>query len=260
MEKREKLILFFSLSLIACAGMLYLLLPAIVNKIKPSNPNYIGLSIQTKGDVKIRFSNSIIWRKLDKEDKIFANSYIFTGPDSTSRFAFLDRSVIELEPNSMVSLDFQALARDGKVSTTEQGFPQIKIGVVGGKVDLKLRPDSQVKSVKMDNTSIEVGGGKSILLEVSSSDVEEVSVMDGDVMLTARGQSQQVSSGEKAINDPKDANIKRQEIHPEVLAEMRRLSDQSNKLWMEEEKKKREFFYLMKSWYNSLFNSDETAD
>lgn len=255
MEKREKLVLILSFTLITLAAGFYVLMPKILNSFKPHNPNFIGLSTHTTGDVKIRFGDSITWRKLEKKEKIFANSYLFTGPNSSSTFAFLDKSTIKLDANSLVSLDFQVQGQDGTVPLTAEGMPTLKIGLVEGKADVRLRPNSQVKSIHMDQSVVNIGNDAAIIQLEGGKD-NKIAVMDGQVNVTSKGQTHEVKAGEKAVSNADEEELKKEEVPDELMEEMKKLALENDRLMFEEEKKKREFFYLIKQMFAVMLGEE----
>lgn len=249
MEKREKLVLFFSLSVMSLAAIIFLALPRILDSFKPHNPNFIGLSTHSQGDVKIKFGDSLTWRKLDKKGKIYSRSYLFTGPNSTSSLAFLDKSTIKLDPNSLVSLNFDIVPGEEDVTLTEEGLPALKIGVLEGKVGLQLKPNSQVKKIEMEQSVLKLGNeATSLLLE--SGDGDKVAVLAGGVTMRSRGETYQLKTGEKL--GVQGDEVKKEEVPDELLQEMKRIAMENDRQAFEEEKRKRQLSYLLSQWYNYL--------
>ncbi|HXH76827.1 MAG TPA: hypothetical protein VNJ08_17795 [Bacteriovoracaceae bacterium] len=255
MEKREKLILFFSMLIIVVAAIVFLSLPRVLNSLRPHNPNYIGLATQIEGDVKVRFGNSLSWRKLEKRERIYSHSFLFTGPNSTSSFAFLDKSTIKLDANSLVSLNFDVENSDGTVDKTPAGLPVLRIGVLEGKVDMKLLKGSQVRRIDMDQSYMNVSHTPAMFM-LENSEGDNVSVLDGGLTLKSKGETYDVPAGSKL--EVKGDMAKKEMVPQKMLDEMLRIALENDKRAFEEEKKKREFLNLVRYWWNyTVHGSDE---
>jgi hypothetical protein len=192
MEKKEKIVLIFSVSLIVFAIFLYNYLPDLVLGYKPHNANFIGLTTHADGDVQVRFGDSINWKKLQKNDGIYARSYLFTGANSSGSYAFLDESTINLEQNSLVFLNFHPTA---KKSDDAQA---LSIDLLEGNVKLALPKDSNIKSITMNETTLEPGKEQTSLKLESGSKVE-VMVMEGEINVTKEMVNVNVKAGRSLV-------------------------------------------------------------
>ncbi len=220
MKLQEKIIIYLSIGLISIATLGYFLLPIILDKLNPPNQHFIGMAVDVKDDVKIRFGDSINWKTLSNNEKIFSNSYLYTGDNSSARFIFLDKSSITLNNNSLVHLNFE-VPRDSLKKDDNNN--NLKLDLVDGKAALDIKEDSVIKKVKIQDTEIEVLDGASKLnLENTEEFGVKTAVYSGSANISRQGQKYKVKAGEK-VEVSEENKIEKKPVSEKEMAMMKKI-------------------------------------
>lgn len=231
MNKQEKIIITVSIIGLIATIIGYLFLPLILNEIEPKNENFIGLVLDTKNDVKIRYANSVTWIKANKSDRIYTNTYLFTGSGSSSSYAFLDKSTIDLGENSLVLLDFSV---DPAAAEAEKGKKRsVKIKVIEGEsVDIALVKESQVSDIEVENANINVND-EEMTINVSKKDKHptfQVSSLSGEVDIEYNGKSYNMKSGQAMeLSEEPSQEPEPKDIPPELVERMNAIKKEREK-------------------------------
>lgn len=252
-NRQEKLIWKFSLSLILISLLGYFTYPMFVEMSQPTSASFIGYAYKSKGDIRIRQGNSINWVNIGEKDPVYSDTYIFTGKNSSAKFIFLDESTLRLGENSLIHLNFvipeskikkrksddpKAKEKDGKAQTAnaktaEAPTEKIKMEFIDGKLDIDLKENSNVDSIKINDTELSVQEGKTKIAISNKDENFTMSVIEGDVSMSNSGQGIKVKAGER-VQITQGEEEKKEKI-PEKAFE--KLKDIAAK---EEEKKKKE--------------------
>jgi hypothetical protein len=247
MNRQEKTIIITATISLSLAVILVLLLPQILNSFDPKGAQFAGLVIKSQGDVRIRFGESVNWRKLANKDKIFSNSYLFTGEESLGNFGFIDESSLNLGPNSLVYIGII----HNKFNKSKDDSLQLEL--VNGQMQIDLKKLSKIQSLKVADATIELTKESSTIRLENTPESMEVSVMQGDAKITSKEGEFNVKSGErlevKASETPEVSAIS-----PEVLEEMKKLSDEDRKMLLAEYQKNRNISALLASLLERIFN------
>ncbi|MEN0058913.1 MAG: FecR domain-containing protein [Bdellovibrio sp.] len=106
-DKTEKLILLTALlALVVFSYFLYddsLLFSKVTN----ARLELIGDVAQSKNDVRRKNSDTFSWIPALRQDKVFQNDSIFTGENSHATIQLQDGTQIQIEPNSLITLNSQ---------------------------------------------------------------------------------------------------------------------------------------------------------
>jgi|GEM_PF-3781924 len=245
MKKQEKIIISVSLGVFLLVVIVLQLIPYIASSIEEKNSDFIGLVVETKNDAKLRFGDSVSWKKAEKMDRLYSKSYLFTGDDSFMSYALLDGSKISLSSNSLVFLDYSAT--DLKKDSTDA---PLDIELLNGNVGVNIKEKSKLKKIKVDNTVIDFTDKKTHISLTRSEDKSvEIVVMQGDVNIVKDNKNFQIDSGEKlSISADEKASPEESKVDESTLDEMKRIAAQENWESLEELQKKRNFkFYLEKT-------------
>ena len=113
MNRQEKFIISLSVALLLVAFMAYKIIPEVMSSLRPKGGNFIGMVLESQGEIKMRFGESVNWKPARKKDRIYSKVYLFTGENSSASFAFLDESSLNLGPNSLIYIDL-SLDQNGK--------------------------------------------------------------------------------------------------------------------------------------------------
>lgn len=247
MNRQEKTIILFSSLFLTVAVIATLLLPDVFNSIAPSGGQFAGLVLKSKGDIRIRFGESINWKKLTAKDKIYSNSYLFTGEDSSANFGFIDESSLSLGSNSLVYVGLI----NNKLEKSQNENLQLEL--VNGSVQVDLKKLSQIQSIKVADAVIKLNKKSSTIRLQNNPDSMEVSIMQGDVQLTSKEGEYNIKSGEKLeIKSGEKSQVAK--MSPELIKEMKKLSDEDRKMLMDEFQKNRNISSLIANLLERLIN------
>jgi hypothetical protein len=227
MKKQEKLVLYISLGCIFFGIVVSVILSSLDMSGGGDNLNYIGTVVETDGEVKIRYGESINWKTLGPNDNLYSKSYLFTGEGAKGTFAFLDGSIIKLDPNSLIYLDFMFDLKD--VKNNKKLKNSLKIDFVDGEISFDLKEESSIKKIEMNDATISINKKKTMinLHNDKNSQEMQVSVFEGDVSLNKRNKEFQVKQGEKLkISENKD--MQREEIPSEIVDSMKKSAERIN--------------------------------
>ena len=232
MNRQEKTIVIISTTTLSVAILLTLLLPRIFNDLDPMSGQFAGLVLKQQGDVRIRFGDSINWKKLSTQDKVYSNSYLFTGADSAANFGFVDESTLNLGANSLVYIGLI----QNKLEKSKNDDMQIEL--VNGKMQMDLKQLSKIQSIKIADAVIELNKKSSTIRLENNNDSMEVSIMQGEVKLTSKEGVYNVKSGEKLeVKSGQESQV--EPLSPELIQEMKKHSAEDRKLMLEEYQKGR---------------------
>jgi hypothetical protein len=247
MNRQEKLILFISAFIILFAGIAYYYLPVIVLNLRPKAGNFIGLAVQIEGDVKMRYGDSVNWKEVKKNERIYTRTYLYTGENSSGFYAFLDKSSISLGQNSLIYLDFTI-----DEAAAKQGQDSLKIDLVDGKMDIDLKENSKFKQIKVDDAVIDISDQKTrIKLENDEDQGMEISVMQGEIDITKNDKSYNVKPGEK-LGVKKQEKPKKSKVSKDMMEEMKKISDEEQARVNEELRKRRQLSYILQEFIDFL--------
>ena len=213
----------------------------------PKASEFAGLVLNTTGEVKIRFGDSINWKKLKTSDKVYSNSYLFTGPDSSAGFGFVDESSLNLGPNSLVFIGLI------KSKLKKEKSENLQLELVNGKMQVDLKKLSNIQSLKVADAVIELNKKSSTILLQNDNEGMQVSIMQGDVKITSKEGEYDIKSGEK-LEVKAGETSKVAPLSPEVLEQMKKLSDSERKLLMEELQKSRNISSVITNLIKRIFN------
>ncbi len=134
--------------------------------------------------VRNKAFDSLTWRHAYANQKLFQGDYVFTDVDSTATIHFKDNSVLEIEPKSLVVIEFtdgvvllNAKRGGGRILVKGKKGLRLKVGrkilpvrsVNGQEFKIKVKNDKGGLQLKvLSGNSILVGGLKSPLLIGSS--------------------------------------------------------------------------------------------
>jgi hypothetical protein len=194
--------------------------------------------LESKGEIKIRFGESVNWKPARKKDRIYSKVYLFTGDNSSASFAFLDESSLNLGPNSLVYIDL-SLDQKGKAKEEDQNN-QLAIELVDGQMQVDLKSNKMIKKLKIDDASIDISKENSVVkLNYNEKNGMEVSVMKGDINISTKENNFQVKHGEKIQVSKNEEDSKIEPIPADVLEEMKKMSESDRKAFLEEMQRKR---------------------
>ncbi|PIK15124.1 FecR domain-containing protein [Halobacteriovorax sp. JY17] len=251
MKKQEKLVLYISIFCVVLGILVSIILSELDLTGNEDNLNYIGTTVETNGEVKIRYGESINWKTLGANDNIYSKSYLFTGDGATGKFVFLDGSIIKLDPNSLIYLDFMFDIKD--INKNKNLKNSLKIDFVDGEISFDLKEESSVKKIAMNDTTISINKKETMIKLQNDKKTQEmqVSVFEGDVSLNKRNKEFQIKSGEKLkISESKDMD--REEISSEVIDSMRESAERLNEDGAPIEYKRRTITKFLKEFFHFI--------
>ncbi len=209
-----------------------------MSSLRPNGGNFIGMVLESQGEIKMRFGESVNWKPARKKDRIYSKVYLFTGENSSASFAFLDESSLNLGPNSLIYIDL-SLDQNGK-SKKDDTSNQLAIELVDGQMQVDLKSNNMIKKLKIDDASIDISKENSIVkLNYNEKNGMEVSVMKGDINISTKENNFQVKHGEKIQVSKNEEDSKVEPIPADVLEEMKRMSESDRKAFLEEMQRKR---------------------
>jgi len=249
MNRQEKSIIVFAISSLGIAIVMILwVLPNLMQSLESKASQFAGLVLNSSGEVKIRFGDSINWKQLKTSDKVYSNSYLFTGPDSSAGFGFVDESSLSLGPNSLVFIGLIKNKLD-----KDDSSENLQLELVNGKMQVDLKKLSNIRSLKVADAVIELNRKTSTILLQNDNEGMQVSVMQGDVKLTSKEGQYDIKSGEK-LEVKAGETTEVNPLPPEVIEEMKKLSDEERKLLMEELQKNRNITSVIANILKRIFN------
>jgi FecR protein len=238
MNRQEKFIISLSVALLLVAFMAYKIIPEIISSLRPKGGNFIGMVLESKGEIKMRFGESVNWKPARKKDRIYSKVYLFTGDESSASFAFLDESSLNLGPNSLIYIDL--VLDQGNKEKKDEKNNQLAIELVDGQMQVDLKSNQMVKKLKIDDASIDISKGNSVVkLNYNENNGMEVSVMKGDINISTKENNFQVKHGEKIQVSKNESNSKVEPIPADVLEEMKKMSESDRRAYLEEMQRKR---------------------
>ena len=241
MNRQEKFIIVLSIGIFLLALLGLRLIPQLLESMKPTNSNFIGMVIEANGDTKIRFGDSISWRNAVKKDPIYSRAYLFTGENSTGTFAFLDESALSLGPNTLIYIDI-VLGEDGKPKKQKKSGikNELMIELVDGEMKIDLKDKSSIKTLKTEDASIGLSEKNSFVkLKYNNLNGMEVSVMKGNVNIQTKDRNFNVKHGERLEVLKRDDTVKTTPVSMEVMDEMKKMSEIDRRVLLEELQRKR---------------------
>ncbi len=254
MNRQEKFIIMLSLGIFLLALLGLRLIPRLLESMKPTNSNYIGMVLEAKGDTKIRFGDSVNWRNALKKDPIYSKAYLFTGENSSGTFAFLDESALSLGPNTLIYIDI-VLGEDGKPKKQNKSTSknELVIELVDGEMKIDLKNTSLIKSLKVEDASIGLTEKNSVVkLKYNNMNGMEVSVMKGNINIQTKDRNFNVKHGERLEVLKKDETIRTTPVPTEVMDEMKKMSEIDRRILLEELQRKRGLGQIIQEVANFL--------
>ncbi len=235
MNRQEKIILLLSGAILIIALIGLLIAPGILQTLRSSNADFIGMVLEAQGETKMRFGDSVNWKAFVKKDKIFSKVYLFTGPNSSGSFAFLDRSVLNLSENSLVFIDL-----DPQAIKNRETREDMAIELVDGEMKIDLKSTSLIKSIRIADASIKLSEQNSIL-KMNYNDLSgmQVSVMKGDVDISTKDNKFKVKHGERLEISKINGKKVIEPVPQEIMEEMLRMSEVDRKALLEEMQRNR---------------------
>lgn len=224
---------------------------AIVN---PKDSKFIGLVIKGEGDLRMRFGESINWKKIGNKDKIFTQTYLFTGPNSSATYGFLDESTISLGENSLIFMDFK-FNDEGSVVEPDDS---VALELVEGEMQINLKDSSAVKKIKVEDAMIDVSKEQRTVIKLNYHEKQglDVAVIHGNINIQQKNMNYNVKQGEKVgISNTQlaqNAEPVPEAIDEKTLEEIKRFAEEDHKKLVEEMKKKRDISNIINSILKAL--------
>ena len=233
------------------AVVLHLFLPDLMSIINPKDSKFIGLVLKGNGDLRMRFGDSINWRKMKPKDKIYSQTYLFTGPQSSAIYGFLDESTISLGENSLIFMDF---AFDSEGRRSGDGEDSISLELVDGEMQINLKDKSSVKKIKVEDTMIDISKQQKTVIKLNYEDKKglDIAVIQGDIDIKQKKLSYKVKQGEKVEIENSDTQPVPEALDEQTMAEIKKLAQEDNKKTIEELKKKRELINIIQSFVENF--------
>lgn len=106
----------------------------------------ISSLIETKNDVRQKYSKKFLWKKLNTNSGLHQGDSIFTGPSSEARIRLKDGSEVVIKENSLVVFDISDNQLDLK-------FNFGKVKVLAGKVKVNDQIEHANKDLEIESTN-----------------------------------------------------------------------------------------------------------
>lgn len=225
--------------LISLATTIYIFLPDLVSLVNPKDSKFIGLVIKGEGDLRMRFGESINWKKIQHKDKIYTQTYLFTGPKSSATYGFLDESTISLGENSLIYMDFKFNDEGSSMEPDDS----VALELVEGEMQINLKNNSAVKKIKVEQAMIDVTKDQRTVIKLNYNENQglDVSVIQGDINIKQKNINYNVKQGEKVgISNAPNSEPVPEAIDEKTMEEIRRLAEEDHKKVIEDIKKKRQ--------------------
>lgn len=103
----------------------------------------------SENDVRRKSNENFSWLPATKKDLVFQQDSIYTGNDSNAEITLMDGTVIEIQPNSLVTLNI----RDGQMSLN-LSYGNL-VGQVGKGSALTVKSGAEEFKLKGDNSKIQ---------------------------------------------------------------------------------------------------------
>lgn len=253
LSRQEKLIVTVSVLLITISLLGNKYLPDIMGGLRPQNRNFIGLVINAEGDVRMRFGDSINWLNLTTKDKIYSQTYLFTGKNSSAIYAFLDESSISIGENSLIFMDF---ITDPTIRTSEEkDSASIAVNLVEGKMQINLKEESPVKMIKVDQTLINTGKDSTLIQLNYEKQGMDISVIEGDINIVQNNTTYNVKPGEKLDIENKDATPEIKRVDQKTMDEIMRIAKEDQKKALKEIIEKRQLGNIINDLVHGLIGN-----
>lgn len=211
----------------------------------------IGLATNVKGHVRVRFGESISWKQVELNERIYGDSYLFSGEGSQADFIFVDESSLKLDQNSMVYLDKSTYNPE-----QDKRSESMNLDFVNGQIDIKINNETMINSIKVNNSVINLKEGQAHFRIINHKQDEkfDVSVLNGSVDLKERGKSFKVISGEK-LQISKDKAPEKGKISKELREKLAKLETEpkQNQLF-KDFKNRSDFAYYLEKLGRVLIN------
>lgn len=221
--------------------------------LRPQNRNFIGLVINAEGDVRMRFGDSINWLNLTTKDKIYSQTYLFTGKNSSAIYAFLDESSISIGENSLIFMDF---ITDPTIRTSEEkDSASIAVNLVEGKMQINLKEESPVKMIKVDQTLINTGKDSTLIQLNYEKQGMDISVIEGDINIVQNNTTYNVKPGEKLDIENKDATPEIKRVDQKTMDEIMRIAKEDQKKALKEIIEKRQLGNIINDLVHGLIGN-----
>lgn len=237
MNRQEKFILLLSGAILLLAFLALLIAPKILDSFRSSSTDFIGMVLEAEGETKMRFGDSVNWKPFVKRDKLYSKVYLFTGGNSSGSFAFLDESVLNLGPNSLVFIDL-----DFEDIKNKKDLDELAIELVDGEMKIDLKTKSIIQNIRVADASFNLSDNNSVL-KVNYNDQTgmQVSVMKGNVDISTKDSTFKVKHGERLEISKNEQKPVIEPVPPEIMDEMKRMSEADRKALLEEMQRKRGF-------------------
>lgn len=241
--------------MISLATTIYVYLPDLVEIVNPKDSKFIGLVIKGEGDLRMRFGESITWKKISSKDKIYTETYLFTGPNSSATYGFLDESTISLGENSLIYMDFK-FNDEGTPSDPDDS---VALELVEGEMQINLKNNSVIQKIKVEDAMIDVSKEQRTVIKLNYQDKQglDVAVIHGNINIKQKNINYNVKQGEKvgisnSQTNSTDPALETQVIDEKTMEEIRRFAEEDHKKIVEEMKKKRDISNIFNAILKAL--------
>ncbi len=193
----------------------------------------------------MRFGDSINWRKLRSKDRIYSQTYLFTGADSSASYGFLDESSISLGANSLIYMDF-TFKKNGRGNAGDA----VALELVEGEMQINLKEKSPVKKIKIQDAMIDISKQQKTIIKLNYEQTEglDIAVIQGDIDIKQKNVSYNVKQGEKVGIASEDSTPVAKTIDEKTMEEIKRIAESDHKKTVEDLKNKRQFNYVFQQF------------
>lgn len=221
--------------LITVATSIYAILPVLMTKFKPDNNKFIGIVVKSQGDLKMRFGNSINWKSAKTNDKIYSQTYLFTGPASSAVYGFIDNSTIKLGENSLIFMDFVASDANRRADDS------IALDLVEGQIELNLREKSPLKKIIIEDAVIDITKKQKTIIQLNYQEEAglDIAVLHGDIDINQKNVSYNIKQGEK-VGVTSSGKLTPPELDEQTKEKIRNLSKEDHEKIVNDLKSKRQ--------------------
>lgn len=190
----------------------------------------------------MRFGDSINWRKMKRKDRIYSQTYLFTGLGSSATYGFLDESSITLGENSLIFMDLN-LESAGRSTESEE---PVSLELVEGQMQINMKDKSAVKKIKVQDTMIDLSKQQKTVIKLNYEKKQglDIAVIQGDINIKQKKFSYKVKQGEKIGIANNDTVPLPEPIDDQTMEEIKKLAEEDHKKTIEDLKKKRELINI----------------
>lgn len=230
------------------ASTIYFYLPKLLEAINPPSGKYIGMIVKAEGDLRMRFGSSMNWRNVKVQDKIYSQTYLFTGSNSSAIYGFTDESSITLGENSLIYMETLGPRKSKKASAEADGpvTKGVKLELIEGDVQLNLKEDSNLEQIKVEENEIDLTKSQKMVVKMNyeKKDGLEVAVLEGDIQVKNKKGTIPLKSGEK-LDAPTEEEATTQSLDAKTMEKIKLEAERDQQRVVEDLKKKRQLGYIL---------------